>query len=103
MLDAFIDYGLVRHVGLERNTFTLCLVLCRFSFNRIVCDIHRLPFADGTFDVAFCRAMLHHVDDLGAALAESTASGGVHVIDVPIDFEQNIGLMQEMMMAGMST
>ena len=46
---------------------------------------------------------LHGAIDLGAALAESTTSGGVHVIDVPIDFEQNIGLMQEMMMAGMST
>lgn len=39
-------------------------------FDRMAADIQRLPFAAGTFDVAFCRAMLHHVDDLRGALRE---------------------------------
>lgn len=39
-------------------------------FTRVVSDIQRLPFADGSFDVAFCRAMLHHVDRLGDAIRE---------------------------------
>jgi len=30
----------------------------------------RLPFADGTFDVVFARAVLHHMRDLGAACRE---------------------------------
>ena len=30
----------------------------------------RLPFADGSFDVAFARAVLHHTEDLGVACKE---------------------------------
>lgn len=39
-------------------------------FSRVVADIQRLPFKDAFFDVAFCRAMLHHVDRLGDAIRE---------------------------------
>jgi SAM-dependent methyltransferase/uncharacterized protein YbaR (Trm112 family) len=39
-------------------------------FTRVAADIQRLPFADATFDVAFCRAMLHHVDNVAGALGE---------------------------------
>lgn len=39
-------------------------------FSRVVSDIQRLPFASGTFDIAFCRAMLHHVDRPSAAVCE---------------------------------
>ena len=39
-------------------------------FSRVVSDIHRMPFAPGSFDIAFCRAMLHHVDDPSAAVRE---------------------------------
>jgi SAM-dependent methyltransferase len=47
---------------------------------RIQADGERLPFADGTFDVAFCVATLHHAIDLGAMvgeLARVTRSGGL--------------------------
>jgi SAM-dependent methyltransferase len=43
-------------------------------------DAERLPFADGTFDVAFCVATLHHALDLRAMvgeLARVTRRGGV--------------------------
>ena len=39
-------------------------------FSRIVGDIQRLPFREGHFDVAFCRAMLHHVDRVDRAIGE---------------------------------
>jgi SAM-dependent methyltransferase len=37
---------------------------------RVQADGERLPFADGSFDVAFCVATLHHAIDLGAMVAE---------------------------------
>lgn len=47
---------------------------------RIQADGERLPFADGTFDVAFCVATLHHAIDLDrmvGELARVTRRGGV--------------------------
>jgi SAM-dependent methyltransferase len=47
---------------------------------RLQADGERLPFADGTFDVAFCVATLHHALDLRAMvseLARVTRRGGV--------------------------
>ncbi|HEY3921599.1 MAG TPA: methyltransferase domain-containing protein [Gaiellaceae bacterium] len=37
---------------------------------RVQADGERLPFADGSFDVAFCVATLHHALDLGAMVSE---------------------------------
>lgn len=54
----------------------------------------RLPFADGSFDVVFARAVLHHTRDLGAACREFSRvlkTGGLflgireHVISSPGD------------------
>ncbi|HWE82571.1 MAG TPA: class I SAM-dependent methyltransferase, partial [Gaiellaceae bacterium] len=47
---------------------------------RLQADGERLPFRDGSFDVAFCIATLHHALDLRAMvgeLARVTRSGGV--------------------------
>jgi len=47
---------------------------------RVQADGDRLPFADGTFDVTFCVATLHHALDLGAMVAELarvTRRGGI--------------------------
>jgi SAM-dependent methyltransferase len=47
---------------------------------RIQADAERLPLADGSFDVAFCVATLHHALDLGAMvgeLARVTRRGGI--------------------------
>lgn len=54
----------------------------------------QLPFADGIFDLVYCREVLHHVGDLGAVCREAArvlAAGGMfvavreHVIDDPSD------------------
>jgi ubiquinone/menaquinone biosynthesis C-methylase UbiE len=36
----------------------------------VVADAEKLPFADDTFDLVFGHAVLHHLPDVGAALAE---------------------------------
>jgi SAM-dependent methyltransferase len=59
-------------IGLGRGDFG--------PYLRIQADGERLPFADGTFDVAFCVATLHHAIDLRAMvseLARVTRRGGV--------------------------
>jgi SAM-dependent methyltransferase len=49
-------------------------------------DAARLPFADGSFDLTFCRFAVHHFADPGAQLAEmvrvSRPGGRVAVIDL---------------------
>lgn len=51
-------------------------------FRRVQADGESLPFADGSFDVAYCVATLHHALDLGAMVRELsrvTRRGG-HVL-----------------------
>ena len=36
-----------------------------------VADVHRMPFADGAFDLVTCRRAAHHFGDIGAALRET--------------------------------
>jgi SAM-dependent methyltransferase len=36
----------------------------------VICDGHALPFADGTFDVVICQAVLEHVLDPATVVAE---------------------------------
>lgn len=40
-------------------------------FERVVCSMLDLPFADAVFDVAFAYASLHHSEDLQRSLAEA--------------------------------
>lgn len=50
------------------------------DFGRVQADGERLPFADGSFDVTFAVAALHHALDLGAMVAEMarvTRPGGL--------------------------
>jgi SAM-dependent methyltransferase len=64
-------------IGLGRGAFFESRV---GPYLRIQADGERLPFADETFDVAFCVATLHHAIDLGAMvseLARVTRRGGV--------------------------
>lgn len=37
---------------------------------RVIADAAALPFADGSFDLAFCWELLHHVDEPWRALRE---------------------------------
>lgn len=39
-------------------------------FSRVVAPAHRLPFAEASFDVVFCRSVLHHFHDLSRAIRE---------------------------------
>ena len=44
----------------------------------------------------------HHISDpstVGSSLRQAFDAGGVHVMDVPIDYSENAALLQEMMMA----
>jgi SAM-dependent methyltransferase len=64
-------------IGLGRGPFFEARV---GPYLRIQADGERLPFSDGTFDVAFCVATLHHALDLQAMvgeLARVTRRGGV--------------------------
>lgn len=65
--------------------------------------VHGVDFANpdiGLYATAF-GATGHHVSnqqDLGAVLASSFEQGGVHVIDVPVDYSENAKLMKSMKM-----
>jgi SAM-dependent methyltransferase len=64
-------------IGLGRGSFFEERV---GSYLRIQADGERLPFAESTFDVAFCVATLHHALDLRAMvteLARVTRRGGI--------------------------
>jgi SAM-dependent methyltransferase len=64
-------------IGLGRGSFFEQRTV---PYLRIQADGERLPFADGSFDVAFCVATLHHALDLQAMvseLARVTRRGGV--------------------------
>jgi SAM-dependent methyltransferase len=64
-------------IGLGRGRFFEARV---GPYLRVQADGERLPFADGSFDAAFCVATLHHALDLGAMvreLARVTRRGGL--------------------------
>jgi SAM-dependent methyltransferase len=64
-------------IGLGRGAFFEQRV---GPYLRVQADGERLPFADGSFDVAYCVATLHHALDLGAMvgeLARVTRRGGL--------------------------
>src|SRR6185437_7698628 len=54
-------------IGLGRGAFFERRAV---PYHRIQADGERLPFADATFDVAFCVATLHHALDLHAMVGE---------------------------------
>jgi SAM-dependent methyltransferase len=58
-----------RYIGLE--TAELYLGHDRIFFERVLADMERLPFADGSFDVAFSNASVHHALHLAPALREA--------------------------------
>ena len=51
-------------------------------FERVMCDGERLPFKNNYFDIAFCRATLHHFNTLDQVIAEMvriTKEGGLFI------------------------
>ncbi len=43
-------------------------------------DAGRLGFRDNSFDIVFCHALLHHVDDIGAVIREMARVSRKHVV-----------------------
>ena len=66
-----------RYIGLGRGDFYAERV---GHFERVQADGERLPFANGSFDLTYCVATLHHALDLGAMVREMarvTRAGGI--------------------------
>lgn len=58
---------------------------------KVKMDIHDIPFADNTFDVAFCNHVLEHVDDYVKATSELhrvLKPGGWAIIQSPQDMRR---------------
>jgi SAM-dependent methyltransferase/uncharacterized protein YbaR (Trm112 family) len=57
-------------------------------FSRVMCDAHRLPFEDASFDIVFCRSTIHHLDGMHRAVKEMarvTVPGGrVVLVSEPV-------------------
>jgi SAM-dependent methyltransferase len=65
------------NIGIGRGAFYEARV---GPFARVQADGEHLPFADGTFDLVYCVAALHHALDLGrmvSELARVTRRGGI--------------------------
>jgi len=73
---------------LEGGDSTSSPEICGTYFSRVMSDIHRIPFKDGSFDITFCRSTVHHLGDTRLALKEMarvTRPGGkVLLISEPV-------------------
>jgi len=66
------------------DTFTVDGFDC--ATTDLVCDIHRIPLPDASFDAVYCTGTLEHVRNPGQVLAEIgrlLAEGGIVHIEVP--------------------
>lgn len=60
--------------------------ITRSKYTKLLADIHKLPFKNGSFDCCICNAVLEHVKEPEIALIECNRilrSGGVIWISVP--------------------
>jgi ubiquinone/menaquinone biosynthesis C-methylase UbiE len=60
----------VEVVGLERSSEQIAAAMHAPRVRYVQGDAHELPFADGDFDLAYCRYLLEHVADPVRVLAE---------------------------------
>lgn len=71
-----LDNTPIRYVGVDASKPMLALAGRRLTDfgDRVVslgiADAHHLPFADGSFDAAFCSGTLHHLSRPGRGVAE---------------------------------
>lgn len=76
--------GPARHRAEEIN-----LNIAPFPNVDLVADGHRLPLADASVDTVICKAVLEHVEDPGAVVAEIARvlrPGGLVYLDIPFLF-----------------
>jgi ubiquinone/menaquinone biosynthesis C-methylase UbiE len=50
------------------------------NHRKIVADAQRLPFRDGSFEVAFCGNLLHHLETPATAVQEMARVAARHVV-----------------------
>ncbi|MCI0360066.1 MAG: methyltransferase domain-containing protein [Planctomycetaceae bacterium] len=60
----------VQVTGLERSPEQLVAAASHPRVTFVEGDAHKLPFADATFDLVYCRYLLEHVAEPGIAVAE---------------------------------
>lgn len=60
----------VEVVGLERSSEQIAAAAKSPHVRYVQGDAHQLPFADGSFDLVYCRYLLEHVTDPARVLAE---------------------------------
>ncbi|HZL91272.1 MAG TPA: methyltransferase domain-containing protein [Pirellulaceae bacterium] len=69
----------VEVVGLERSSQQMAAAVQSPRVSYVQGDAHQLPFADGSFDLVYCRYLLEHVTDPERVLREMrrvTRAGG---------------------------
>lgn len=72
--------------GVEIAQAAVAIARARPGVDRVeLYDGHRLPFADGAFDVGVLSHVLEHVPDPPALLAEASRACGVVIVEVPLE------------------
>ncbi|MCG8347457.1 MAG: methyltransferase domain-containing protein [Chloroflexales bacterium] len=75
-----------KYIGLE--TADIFMEADNIFFERVLCDMERLPFASGSYDVIFTTASLHHANDLTRAFTEIArvlrSNGRAFIINEPV-------------------
>ncbi len=78
---------------------TADLYLEKSYFERVLADMHNLPFADGAFDVVFATATLHHAYDPDKMLREFKRvlrpGGVVLAVNEPVETSVKVISMEE--------
>jgi SAM-dependent methyltransferase len=67
-MSRFGQYGVIRPIGLEPNPITIRLAHHHGPVTQA--SGLELPFSDATFDLIYVQHVLHHIGDVGQALAE---------------------------------
>jgi len=92
-----VALDVMRKMYMGLSTADLYLEECHFE--RVLADMHNLPFADGTFDMVFATATLHHAYDPDKMLQEFTRvlvpGGSVLAVNEPVETSVKVISMEE--------
>ena len=82
----FLEFD--RTYGFESYTSIARRDIQHQYFSRVMADIRRLPFREGSFDITLCRSTMHHVNNMPKAIKEmarvTRAGGKILLISEPI-------------------